>query len=286
MKKLYSTLLILSVLVILNDSCTRKSESKDVFTPLPANSIQFKGYLEKDIQRSMDNWNKGIVPYSGLVDVFRNGRSFFAEGEMWGKAVRSGCMYYRYTHDAELKKILKTTVYDLLTTVRENGSISCSEISKQPDGPGGDLWERKYVLLGLLGYYSDVEADPAVLKAMTEEADCITDQIGDPPKTRIVDLGWSPNHIESSTLLEPMMRLYNLTGKKEYLDFSRYIVEKEGGALGDNIIEEALENTDPVNIGGVYPKAYEMMSLFEGLVEYYRVTQDERVEDCSIKSLS
>ncbi len=263
------------VLTAMISACDN-TQMKDQFTPLPANSIRFQGYFEDDIQRSIEHWNKGVVPYASLVEVLRSGRAFFAQGEMWGKAVRSGCMFYRYTQDPDLKEILDGTVADLLTTIRENGSISCSEIANQPDGPGGDLWERKYVLLGLHGYYTHVNPDPAVLQAMIDQADCIVAQIGPPPKTRIIDQGWSPNHIESSTLLEPMMRLYNMTGNQAYLDFAHYIVEVEGGAKGHNIIEDAFNNEDPVNIGGVYPKAYEMMSLFEGLVEYYRVTGNER----------
>ena len=132
------------------------------------------------------------------------------------------------------------------------------------------------MLLALHRYYTEVNQDPSVFQAMIDHADCIVSQIGPAPKTRIVDLGWSPNRIESSTLLEPMMRLYGLTQNQDYLNFSRYIVEEEGGALGHNIIEDAFQNEDPVNIGGIYPKAYEMMSLFEGLVEYYRVTGNEK----------
>ena len=256
-----------------------KSENRvqvtDQFNTLAANSISFNGYLEDYIQCSIAHWNKGLVPYSALVEKFRTGRSFFAQGEMWGKAVRSGCMFYRYTRDPELKKILKTTVADLLTTRRSNGTISCSDVSTQPDGPGGDLWERKYVLLGLDEYYMQVEKDPKVLQAMIDQADGIVSQIGPAPKTRIVDQGWSPNHIESSTVLEPILRLYKLTGYTRYLDFAHYIVEIEGGAKGFNMIEEAFNNKAPEQIGGVYPKAYEMMSLFEGLVEYYRVTGNE-----------
>ena len=268
-------IVLMAGIVVLISACNPEIKIEDTFTPLPANALRFDGYFEEDIQNSIEHWNKGVVPYDSLADLFRNGRHFFAQGEMWGKAVRSGCMFYRYNQDPELKKILKTTVYDLLATVRPNGSISCSEISHQPDSKGGDLWERKYVLLGLLGYYTEVESDPAVMKAIRDQADCIVEQIGMPPKIRIVDQGWSPNHIESSTLLEPMMRLYKLSGKQSYLDFARYIVEEEGGALNHNIIEAAFNNEDPVNIGGVYPKAYEMMSLFEGLVEYYRVTGNE-----------
>ena len=259
--------------------CTGKAEDrvkiKDQFMPLPDNSVHLNGYFENYIQNSITHWNLGVVPYSALVEKFRTGRSFFAQGEMWGKAVRSGCMFYAYTQNPELKKTLKATVSDLLTTKRANGSISCSEIAKQPDGPGGDLWERKYVLLGLDQYYMQVEKDPAVLKAMIDQADCMVTQIGPSPKIRIIDQGWSPNHIESSTVLEPIMRLYKLTGYKRYLDFARYIVEIEGGAKGFNIIEDAYNNVVPEKIGGVYPKAYEMMSLFEGLVEYYRVTGNE-----------
>lgn len=248
----------------------------DAIRPLPAGAVRLDGFFENDIRNSIDHWNKGVVPYAAMVDFFRNGRSQFALGEMWGKAVRSGCMFYRYTADPELKEILSQTVKDLLSTVRPNGSISCVPPEKQPDGPGGDLWERKYVLLGLDRYYDLVEADPAVLRAMTDQADCIIEQVGEPPKVPITSLGWSPNHIESSTLLEPFMRLYNRTGEKRYLDFARYIVST-GGSEGYDIFRQAYDNVPPHEMGGPYPKAYEMMSMFEGAVEYYRVTGDEYV---------
>ena len=248
----------------------------DAIRPLPAGAVRLDGFFENDIRNSIDHWNKGVVPYAAMVDFFRNGRSQFALGEMWGKAVRSGCMFYRYTADPELKEILSQTVKDLLSTVRPNGSISCVPPEKQPDGPGGDLWERKYVLLGLDRYYDLVEADPAVLRAMTDQADCIIEQVGEPPKVPITSLGWSPNHIESSTLLEPFMRLYNRTGEKRYLDFARYIVST-GGSEGYDSFRQAYDNVPPHEMGGPYPKAYEMMSMFEGAVEYYRVTGDEYV---------
>jgi hypothetical protein len=249
---------------------------EDQLVPLPAGAIHFEGGFENAIQISLAHWNKGAVPYADFVQLFRTGRQQFALGEMWGKAVRSGAMFYRYTQDPELKAILKATVADLLSTKRANGSISCVEISRQPDGPGGELWERKYVLLGLEEYYEQVEQDPAALKAMMDLADCTIRQIGPPPKVRIVDQGWSPNHIESSSILEPILRLYKLTGESRYLDFAKYIVEIEGGAKGCNIIQQAFDNQDPEQIGGSYPKAYEMMSVFEGVVEYYRATGNER----------
>lgn len=255
----------------------------DEMRPLPAGAIQMSGYLEEYIQKSINNWNKGKLPYHEFVNFFRtHAAPQFALGEMWGKAVRSGCMFYRYTHDAELKSILDKTVADLLTTQDANGSISCTPADKQPGSENGDLWERKYVMLGLEEYYAHVDSSPAVLEALKRHADCIIAQVGHAPKREITDLGWSatnigaePCHIESSTLLEPFMRLFNLTGEQRYLDFATYIVES-GGTKHYNLIELACANTPPYLMSGHYPKAYEMMSLFEGLVEYYRVTGDAK----------
>ena len=80
--------------------------------------------------------------------------------------------------------------------------------------------------------------------------------------------------MNSSSILEPFVRMYNLTGAQKYLDFASYIVDT-GFIEGDNVIQLAYEGVlKPYE----YPvtKAYETMSCFEGLLEYYRVTGDER----------
>lgn len=257
------------------DSKSLQNSEEDVFTVLPPGAVQLNGFLENDIQKSIAHWNKDL-PYEQFVDFFRNGRPQFALGEMWGKAARSAGMFYRYKKDAELKAILDKTVEDLLSTQRENGSISCVEIDKQPEQ--SELWERKYVMLGLQEYYDWVNPEQAVLDALKKQADNIISIIGHAPKTEIIDVGWSATnvgyeecHIESSTLLEPFMRLYKMTGEQRYLDFAAYIIEM-GGTKHYNVFEMALNNVEPYKMAGHYPKAYEMTSLFEGLVEYYRVT--------------
>lgn len=277
------TLVLFTLCVAIPSAAVERMRITDELRPLPAGAVRLSGYLEEYIQKSIANWNKGKLPYHEFVDFFRtHAAPQFALGEMWGKAVRSGCMFYRYTHDAELKSILDKTVADLLTTQNANGSISCTPVDRQPGSENGDLWERKYVMLGLEEYYACVDSSPAVLEALKRHADCIIAQVGHAPKKEITDLGWSatnigaePCHIESSTLLEPFMRLFNLTGEQRYLDFATYIVES-GGTKHYNLIELACANTPPYLMSGHYPKAYEMMSLFEGLVEYYRVTGDAK----------
>ena len=274
---LYSIIIALILFFMLACS-SNKNELivSDQLYPFPPGAVKLEGFFDEYIDNSLQNWNMGDLPYDQFVEFFRTGRPQFALGEMWGKAVRSGCMFYRYTGDPQLKNMMRETVEDLLTTQRSNGSISCVEIDKQPKE--SELWERKYVMLGLQEYYEWVESDPKVLDALIKQADNIISIVGPSPKTEIIDVGWSatnigfePCHIESSTLLEPFMRLYNWTGEQRYLDFATYIVEA-GGTKHHNLFENALNGVDPHLMAGHYPKAYEMMSLFEGLVELYRVT--------------
>lgn len=79
--------------------------------------------------------------------------------------------------------------------------------------------------------------------------------------------------LNSSSLLESIVRLYNITGEEKYLSFAEYIVNMGGTSVG-NIFKLAYENK-------FYPyqypvtKAYEMTSCFEGLLEFYRVKKEE-----------
>ena len=247
----------------------------DALSPLPGGKAKMEGYLEDDILRSQENWAKGVMPYDKVVEFFRTGRKQFALGEMPGKSIRTNSLLWRYSRDPQLKALTKEVVYSLLATAKENGSISCTPVDQQPGDRDGDIWERKYVLLGLSQYYLDVEKDPVVLEAMEKEARSVMDQVGPAPKKSITGLGWSSTNIESSSILEPFMRLYFITGKKEYLDFATYIVES-GGNDGSDIFALLEAGTPMREVGKPYPKAYEMTSVMEGLAEYYRATGDPR----------
>ena len=256
---------------------------EDRMFPLPPGAVKLSGGLAEPIAKSLAHWHKGNVPYHAFAAFFSKGRTKFALGEMWGKFVRSGAMQYRHSPDPELKALLGSAVKDILATERENGSISCVPVARQPAGGDGvtkpdcgDLWERKYVMLGMEDYYDWVERDPAVLASLERQATCIMEQIGPAPKMDVRDAGWSANHVESSTLLEPFMRLYGLTGKGRYLDFAGYLVSC-GGAKGTDLVQMAHDKVPPHLMGGAYPKAYETTSYFEGLVEYFRATGDARV---------
>jgi DUF1680 family protein len=257
---------------------------------LEAGSTRIHGFMDEKIIQQVHLRFKP-EDLSIMVEMYRNRKDHFAggnwaDGEMWGKAVRAMVKAYCYRPDSELRAGLDATVSGILSTQTADGCISTYPYEKQPYS--GDLWGRKYVLLGLEDYYVAVNKDPRVLEAMIQMADYTLGQVGPAPKVRIVDTGWDWNGIESSSILEPMVRLYLITGLPRYLEFARYIVEVEGGCKRENMFEAVLKK-DVREIGhdsnptqGT-AKQYEMTSCFEGLVEYYRATGNQHWRDSGLR---
>ena len=149
-----------------------------------------------------------------------------------------------------------------------------------------DLWCRKYVMLGIL-YFVDIckeeDIKTKLIDSLIKHADYILEHIGSDKKS-ILDTSLAWGAINSCTLLEPMVKLYNLTNDNKYLEFSKYIVST-GGCKDINLIEIALDNK-------LYPfeypvtKAYEMMSFFDGVLELYSVTKEEYLKTASLNFLN
>ena len=207
-------------------------------------------------------------------------------GEYWGKTMRGACMTYAYTKNQELLGVLETTVKDLITTMEPSGRISSYPVDREFDG--WDMWSRKYVLLGF-EYFLEISENKAlnkkVLKTACKTADYILSKVGNAEgKKNITTTSQRFGGVNSSSILEPMVKLYNLTGKKKYLDFAKEIIDN-GGTKDFDIFKAALD-------GKLYPyqypvtKAYEMMSCFEGIVEYYRATGEEKYKTMAINFIN
>jgi DUF1680 family protein len=218
------------------------------------------------------------VLWAKFVDQFRlqpDAENHGWRGEYWGKMMRGGVLVYSYTRDEELYCILTESVRDMLTVAEPDGRVSTYARDEEFDA--WDLWCRKYVILAC-EYYLDICRDEAlkaeILRFICRAADYIIAHIGpNPGQKRITDATRSWLGLNSSSILEPMVRLYKLTGCQKYLDFSTYII-KEGGARGVPVFKLAFENSlYPYQYG--VSKAYEMTSCFEGLLEYYYVTGNE-----------
>jgi len=78
----------------------------------------------------------------------------------------------------------------------------------------------------------------------------------------------------ATSVMEPMMYLYNATGEKKYLDFCEYLVRAYDQPHGPKIIASLLEKRSVYETAN--NKAYEMTSNLVGLCELYRRTGNEK----------
>jgi DUF1680 family protein len=88
----------------------------------------------------------------------------------------------------------------------------------------------------------------------------------------------------STSILEPVVMLYERTADQQYLDFAKFIVDRWESEKGPKLISKALEG---VPVADRFPvteswwswengqKAYEMMSCYDGLLRLYRHTGEE-----------
>ncbi|MFR1517940.1 MAG: beta-L-arabinofuranosidase domain-containing protein [Clostridia bacterium] len=258
----------------------------DAFHTLPAGSWHFTGDFDRAIRFVQEKQLKNAAVWKQLADPFRTGcaddENFGWRGEYWGKLMRGACLTYAYTQDETLYEILEASVRDLLSTQDSGGRFST--YSTDREFRGWDVWCRKYVLLGLQYFLEIYKGDALrkeILKAMIRHADAILAKIGPVsegklPVTKTSEIWGGMN---SSSILEPFVRLYVLTGMRRYLDFAEHIIAN-GGAEAFDLFRAAEEDRlAPYE----YPvtKAYEMMSCFEGLLWYYRVTGKKNYLDAA-----
>lgn len=241
---------------------------------------KFDGWLDRSLNlitdmqlRDADMWRLFVEQFRGNPDDQDAGW----RGEFWGKMMRGACFVYSYSKDKELFDVLKTTVNDLVESQDQFGRIST--YSKEKEYDGWDLWNRKYVLLGMQYFIEicpDQDFNKKVIDCMKKQVDYLIERIGwqTEGKLLITRLTRHWRGLNSSSILEPIVRLYSLTEEKKYLDFAEYIVAC-GGMDVENVFELAYrDELHPYQ----YPvtKAYEMTSCFVGLLEYYRITKNER----------
>ena len=253
-----------------------KARITDSFTEIPAKQEHLQGYLGNKIDLCIENRIKaedGLY----LVEPFKTrNETRYWQTEFWGKWITSAIKAYEYKHDPELLSHIQQAVSGLLATQTADGYIG--NYADNAHLQQWDIWGRKYTLLGLIAYY-DLSRDKKVLNAAVRLADHLLSEVG-PGKANIVKTG-NYRGMPSSSVLEPIMLLYNRTGEQRFLDFAKYIVAQWETPDGPQLISKGLAGVD---VADRFPKpeiwwgwengqkAYEMMSCYEGLLELYRVT--------------
>ena len=260
----------------------------DTFFVDYSNKYSYNGFIDEAFKFIEEFQLLNPTMWERFVNQFREEDADYDggwRGEYWGKCMRGAAFVYSYTKNPELYEILKKTVLDMIASGRESDGGRISSYALSHEYCHWDIWSRKYVLLGMQYFYEICEDEALrekIVESMKIQADCIMAKIGprEEGKTPITKATPHWRGLNSSSLLEPIVRLYSLTKEQKYFDFAEYIVS-EGGTDVVNIFELAYKNE-------FYPyqypvtKAYEMTSCFEGLLEFYRITGIEKYKTAII----
>lgn len=237
-----------------------------------------KGYPGEMIKYTIDKQFSDNDLWKLTVNQFRtkpDGEDGGWRGEFWGKLMRAACLTYKATNNAKLYAELTESVKDMLSTEEKNGRFSTYDLKYEFNG--WDMWSRKYAMLGFL-YYIDICKNKTlakrITKALKKHADYIIKKVGrGRGKVEVYDTTNIYGGMNSCSILEPFVKLYELTGEQRYLDFSEYIIST--GFSKDQDIISLCKTKEKRPFEFNHTKAYEMMSCFEGLLEYYKVKGDE-----------
>lgn len=297
MKNTYFKLLMAAFLLSINSLTAESQKSNydpkdDLLTRIPLSSVSINGYLGDKINLCISQRIKSL-DFDQFVEPFRHkDETRLWQGEFWGKLMLAAIASYDYNRDPEMLKKIGDAVKGLVETQMPDGYIG--NYAESARLQQWDVWCRKYTLLALLSYY-DLTGDKSSLKAAVRLADYTLSQLG-PGKTDIVKTG-NYRGMPSCSILEPIVYLYSRTGEKRYLDFAGYIANQLETPDRPQLITKALDGI-PVTERFPQPeswwsyengqKAYEMMSCYDGLLELYKITGEEkylRAVEAAVKSI-
>ncbi len=233
MKK--QTFYIILFAVVFTSVATQAQPVSDLLKTIPQNQLKLEGHV--GMQTDLIFKNRVVAQdYDYLVEPFRHkNETHLWQMEFWGKWMLGAVAAWEYTHDAELMNHMSNSVTSIIETQLPNGYIGNYSVENQLTN--WDIWGRKYVLLGLLRYH-DITQNKKALTAAQKSADYLITQLGS-GKTNIIETG-NYHGMASSSILEPIMLLYNKTNNQNYLDFAKYIVDEWETPDGPQLIAKAF----------------------------------------------
>ncbi len=280
----------LFIVAIIYSGCSVNNEEVPAKSELIPGEWRFRGHLGNYIDtiathRILDKTSWEII-YPETEDAFglkeddmNYPKSGQWRGEFWGKYMLSVIAAARYYHSEELEERIAIAVEGFLSHMEKNGSLSTYTKSDFVVGNNWNVWCRKYTLWGLVESWELLQ-DPEILNAAKRFTDHLISEVG-PDAIDIVTTGRFYG-MPSTSILQPMVKLYNATGEEKYLNYAKYIVEQwsqhpEGlpDILNKGLSGEPVHTWFPETDPSKWAKGYEFTHCVEGLVELYKVTLTE-----------
>ena len=246
----------------------------DAVEPLDPTAVHVQGWLGARIDANVRARLEVVDTVPLLAGYLKRPGDHPWIGEHVGKWLHAATLAWAYTGDPALRQKLDQVAAQLISAQEPDGYLGTYAPGQRfglYPGADWDVWSHKYNLIGLLTYYRYTGNEPALAAAR---------RIGDlliatfPAKESILAAG-THEGMAATSVLEPMVLLYRVTGDEKYLAFAKYIVgsydEKEGPAVVHTLL--TVGEVNHVANG----KAYEMLSNLVGICELARVTGDRQL---------
>ncbi len=194
------------------------------------------------------------------------------DGEHVGKWLHAATLAWANTGDPVLRKRLDLVASELTKCQMPDGYLGTYvETNRWKEW---DVWAHKYNLIGLVTYMR-YTGNQEPMPACRRMADLLCQTFGDGPGQRdIIPAGFHMG-LAPTSVLEPMVLLYRLTGEARYLDFCKYILRAWEQPNGPKIVSTLLAGKSVEEVGDA--KAYEMLSCLNGALEYHRTVGDPQI---------
>jgi len=290
-------------LIILSGMLSGANVAAQVERSVSATAISYVGgFAGTRIEKNKDNYLKTfpIDQYVGMVER----RDFTAwdwrQGEQPGKWLESAILTSARTQDEALSKEAHAMYERVLRSQAADGYVGItSQAVRTPEKPlrGMDAYELYFLQHALLTAY-EVWKDPKGLEAARRLGDYFLHYIG-PGKaefwpgpvhypdnkektlkgTQHSDIAGHSIHYswEGTLLIDPMMRLYEKTNDRRYLDWCKWVVsniDKWSGWDAFSNLDKVAAGEMPVNKVQPYVHTHTFQMNFLGLLRMYQGTGD------------
>ncbi len=276
--KLFVVLLVLLVLLPawVSEARTRLFYPATL-QPLPPAEVRLVGPLGDRWSANLENW---LLPMSeellcGCFETHDVQHPWV--GEFAGKWLDAAVLCYQVSPDERLREKLIRVVDRLVAAQEPDGYLGTYPEGKRFIFEGiytWDVWVHKYTLLGLLRYVEETENAEA-LTAARRIGDLLITTFGEAPGQKDILSAGTFNGMAATSLLQPVVYLYKLTGEQRYLDFAHYLVRRMDDPDGPGLVTALLEGKSVAETPQT--KAYELLSNLVGLVELYGITGEKRL---------
>lgn len=241
--------------------------------------VQLSGWVGSRIHANDAN-RMAKIDADRLLEGYRKrpGRQTW-DGEHVGKWLHAATLAWANSGNPELRKKLDYVVTELMKCQLEDGYLGTYVEAER--WTFWDVWAHKYNLIGLITYMR-YTGNMEPISTCRRMADLLRNTFGEAPGQRDILLAGRHIGMAPTSVLEPMLLLYRLTGEPRYLDFSKYILRSWEKPTGPKIISTLL-NQKRVDLVG-NNKAYEMLSCVNGALEYHRTVGEPEILEAAINA--